>query len=88
MENFTFILIISAVVLAAIVFSIIYIKKETKKLTKEEREGSAFNLIKQDLREIREEIKESREKKIGRSPKNKRAKRKGVWGKEFLPFCD
>jgi len=26
--------------------------------------------------------------KIGRSPKSKRAKRKGVGGKEFLPFCD
>jgi hypothetical protein len=26
--------------------------------------------------------------KIGRSPKSKRAKRKGVWGKEFLPFCE
>ena len=26
-------------------------------------------------------------KKIGRSPKSKRAKRKGVGGKEFLPFC-
>jgi len=25
---------------------------------------------------------------IGRSPKSKRAKRKGLGGKEFLPFCD
>jgi len=27
-------------------------------------------------------------KKIGLCPKSKRAKRKGVGGKEFLPFCD
>ncbi len=63
MSDFTFILIIFLIVLVAIVFSIVYIKKESQKLRGGEKD-SAFGLIKQDLKEIRDEIKESREKNM------------------------
>lgn len=63
MDSFTFISIIFLVILVAIAGSILYIKKESKKM-KEGGKDSAFSLIKQDLQEIRNEIQKSQEKNM------------------------
>jgi hypothetical protein len=56
-----------------------------------EREGGAnttpFQVAHFTLRNTKNKTGKKRPQ-IGRSPKSKRAKRKGVGGKEFLPFCD
>lgn len=67
MDEISFILIIIAVVLTGIigiVIAVFYVKKELNKLKQPTEQGAAFNLIKQDLQAIREEVKETREKNI------------------------
>ncbi len=64
MSDFTFILIIFLIVIAGVGISVLYIKRETKRLKEGEKGVSVLGLIKQDLKEIRDEIKETREKNI------------------------
>lgn len=63
MSDFSSILIISLIVLAGIVISIFFFRKETKK-NGSANNDSVLSLIKQDLEQIRGEIQETREKNI------------------------
>jgi DNA recombination protein RmuC len=64
MSDFIFILIVFLIALGAIWFSVFYIRKETEKLKENKKDDISLNLIKQDLEEIKGEIKETREKNI------------------------
>jgi DNA recombination protein RmuC len=64
MSDFIFILIVFLITLGAIWFSVFYIRKETEKLKENKKDDISLNLIKQDLEEIKGEIKETREKNI------------------------
>jgi len=64
MSDFLFILTIFSIALAGIAVSIFYTKRETKRMKEEGEEGIIFKLLKQDLKEIRDEIQETRERNI------------------------
>lgn len=64
MSDFVYILIIFLIAISGMGISIFYIRKETAKMRDAKQDEAAFGLIKQDLKEIRDEIKESREKNI------------------------
>jgi len=64
MLDFLLIFIIFSIVTAGMAVLIFYFKREVGTLKDGKREDVALNLIKQDLKEIRDEIRESREKNI------------------------
>lgn len=64
MSDFVFIFILFLVAMLSIGISIFYIRRETEKARKGDGGDVFLNFIKQDLREIREEIKEGRESNI------------------------
>ncbi len=64
MSDFTSILIIFLIILAAAAFSVFYIKRQTKKSKLNKEDNLILSMLKHDLKEIRDEIKDTREKNI------------------------
>lgn len=66
MSDFLFIFAVLIIAIVAVIFSVLYIKREDRKheQNKSADSGSALGLIKQDLEAIKSELKESREKNI------------------------
>ncbi len=58
MSDFLFITIIFLSVLGGIIFSVFYIKKETKKLLEKENKEIAFGLLKQDLEAMKQKFEQ------------------------------